>query len=355
MHIETRIIKEIVARQVSEAGFSGVVLFNKAGQTVFSEAHGLANRTDGVANTPDTRFGIASGTKTFTAVAICRLIEQGLLDFSSLLVDHVDQALPDYSPGITVAQLLTHCSGVADYADEEDGIDYAEIWKTHPSYLYRTPADFLPLFPKGAMKFEPGQRFHYNNSGYILLGLIIEKVSGMGFHDYLQREVFGPSGMVDTGFFELDRLPERTARGYIASAEPPGWIENIYAIPPRGGPDGGLFTTAPDLLAFRRTLDSGRLLGPEMTAQLLAPQIATTSGQPEPANHYGYGLWIHVEGDRVVRQTMVGCDPGVVFYYDFYPDEQFQAIYLANCEGVLGNLRRELQEVLDLPGHLLKL
>jgi CubicO group peptidase (beta-lactamase class C family) len=359
MQMDTDRIAAIVRQHEAESGFSGVILLRSGGEVVLSEACGMANRSAGVPNTMDTRFGIASGTKSFTGLGVCRLIEMGKLALGTRLVDCAGHRFTKFSAEITVGQLLTHCSGIPDYADEEDDVDYAAIWNTAPSYLFRRPADFLPLFADREMKYRPGERFHYNNAGYILLGLIIENVAALGYHDYMAQQVFLPAGMQDTGFFELDRLPTRTALGYISGSTPGQWRTNIFSIPIKGGPDGGLFTTAADLLGFYDALVAHRLLSPQATAEFLSPQIATAhalSGEPgrwpQVSSHYGYGMWMEVADDQVQRMTISGGDPGAECFFDIYPGLDLQAIYLANGEGAAGRMRREICEALELPGHV---
>ena len=353
MEIDRPRLLTILDEEEAESGFSGVILLRIGGKVALAEARGLANRSEKLPNTLETRFGIASGTKTFTALAVCQLIERGSLSLGARLADCVDQEFPGFAPDVTIVQLLTHCSGIPDYADEEEGVDYAEIWNTNPAYRFRNPADFLPLLARRGMKFAPGQRFHYNNSGYILLGLAIEKAAGMDYHEYMAQEVFAPAGMKDTGFFELDRLPARTALGYLPSSLSTEARTNIYSIPARGGPDGGLFTTAADLLAFYDALRAHRLLSPAGTASFLAPHIATSHGlSSEPglrsqgSSHYGYGMWMQVADGRVERMTISGGDPGAECFFDIYPNLDLQAIYLANCERVLGRVRRRICELL---------
>src|SRR5690606_18248653 len=141
--------------------------------------------------------------------------------------------------------LLTHTSGIPDYFDEQVMDDFEDLWRRQPMYLMQTASDFIPLFKEQPMMFQPGERFHYNNAGFIALGLIVEQLTGSEFTDVVQERIFGPANMLNSGYFRLDRLPGQTAFGYIE--EEGAWRTNHYAIPIRGGADGGAYVTAGDM------------------------------------------------------------------------------------------------------------
>jgi len=158
-------LREAILDEVSESRFSGVVVVEHNGAPIISEARGYANRSDLIPNVMETRFGVASGGKGFTAVAIYQLIEQGLLSLGTTVGDVLDVPLGHVDPKVTVAQLLTHTSGIPDYFDEDVDDDYGTIWDQKPVYLMLSPKDFLPLFSGKEMCFEPGAEFKYCNSG----------------------------------------------------------------------------------------------------------------------------------------------------------------------------------------------
>ncbi len=347
MHIDPERIASIVASAAEQETFSGVVTLRRGQQIVCQHAYGWAKRSDRVPNTPDTRFGIASGTKTFTGLAVCRLVDRGLLDMETPLREVLDVELPHLAPEITIRQVLVHSSGIPDYADENvPDADFEEIWRDLPVYRMRGPRDFLPLLRQGEMKFTPGVRFEYCNSGYTLLGLAIEKLTGSDYYSYMQSEVFGPAGMEDTGFFETDLLPDRTAVGYIPVEGGATWRSNIFAIPARGAPDGGLYTTAADLLSFYDALQSERLLGPALRREFLRPQITV---DPENGVAYGFGAWFRrgPAGGHVM--IISGSDPGVRCTALFYLEPDVQLILLSNIDRDLRELRVGLEAVLFGP------
>lgn len=314
-----------LARQHAAQPFSGVITLQVGGQPALEQSYGLAQRAEAVPNTPRTRFGMASGAKTFTAVAVGQLVDQGRLTFNTRLADSVSLDFPRLDPAITVHHLLTHTAGNPDYFDEEVLDDYEALWRAQPMYQFRTPRDFVPLFAEQPMKFAPGARWAYSNAGYILLGLIVEHVTGQRFADYVQAHVLAPCGMTDSGYFALDQLPERTAYGYIEAAG--GWRTNFYALPVVGGPDGGAFTTAPDLARFWEALRGGRLLSAPTTKALFTPHATREPGSAE--KYYGYGMWIN-RGAAGVEDFMLGEDPGVAFYSGYFDWLDAQLTILGN-------------------------
>ena len=191
----------IEAASPADDPFSGVVRVQEGDTVVFQKGYGLANRADGIPNTATTRFGMASGCKIFTAVAVLQLVQAGKLALETRLSACLDVDFPHFDPDVTVLHLLTHTSGVPDYCDEELGEDFEALWLERPSYSMRAPRDFLPLFQNRAMKFRPGERFSYSNAGFILLGLIAEQTAGQPFTDLITERVLTPAGMADSGYF----------------------------------------------------------------------------------------------------------------------------------------------------------
>ena len=218
---------EVIQKEIQ---FSGSIFVENREAVLADASYGYANRAEQLDNQAGTRYGIASGCKLFTAVAICQLVEEGKLSFDMSLQQCLDVEFPNFNERITIHHLLTHTSGVPDYFDEEAMDDFEELWIEQPMYHIRRLQDFLPLFQHRHMKFVPGERFHYNNAGFILLGLIVEKVSGLVFTDYVQTQIFQKAGMMDSGYFALDALPAKTALGYI-ECEDGTWKTNIYSLP----------------------------------------------------------------------------------------------------------------------------
>jgi len=330
---------------IAESPMSGVILAEQSGQTVFQKAYGAADRSQDIPNTLDTRFPIASGCKVFTSVSVCRLVERGLLSFDTRLQDCLDIRFPHFDPSITVHHLLTHSSGIPDYFDEEVENDYEALWRTKPMYQMREPADFLPMFSNEPMMFEPGERFSYSNSGYILLGLIVERVSGESFARHVEGQLLTPCGMSESGYFALDCLPARAAQAYLED-ESGSWRTNIYSVPVVGGPDGGAFTTASDMGRFWQALFSHELLGEPVTERLLRAHVATRN---EPrSTHYGYGVWMASRPDADLHYVC-GWDPGVSFLSVAHGHGQRVITLLSNTNRALWPLHDAILDL--LPGE----
>lgn len=324
--------------EAGETPFTGVVWIREAQNVVFAQGYGYANRAERLPNALNTRFGMASGSKIFTAVAICQLVEQGRLRFDARLLELVKADFPHFDPGITVHHLLTHTSGAPDYFDEEFMDDFAALWEKTPVYALRSPRDLLPLFQKQPMKFAPGARFSYNNGGFVLLGLIIEAVTGQPYVDYVTKQVIMPAGMTDTGYFPMHALPERTAYGYIEN-EGGSWETNIFAVPTYGQPDGGAFTTAADMARFWDSLLGHHLLSPEMTERMLTLQIAD-----DEATGYGYGVWLKHSTGVVSAIYVVGEDPGVSLFSRVYPSLGVMLTVIGNTESAVWPVAEALDE-----------
>jgi CubicO group peptidase (beta-lactamase class C family) len=320
------LIARILA-QHRERPFSGLIEIRQEGQIFLSQAFGSANLPEQIPNTPRTRFGMASGCKTFTSLAICQMVERGLVGFETRLKDCISFSLPGFDPEITLHQLLTHSSGVPDYFDEEESNDYEAVWQKYPIYTIREPKDFLPLFTNLPMKFKPGERFSYSNSGYILLGLVLEYVTEKPFPHFIEENIFRSAGMTESGYFALDQLPGHTAQGYIPT-ENGKWRSNIYAIPIVGGSDGGAFTTAGDLAKFWDALFGCKLIKKVTLQKMLNPYL-----RPNPRSgrvYYGYGTWIGMKKRESEVYYMLGEDPGVAFYSGYFPEKQLLFTLLGN-------------------------
>nr|WP_154893747.1 serine hydrolase [Paenibacillus xylanexedens] len=332
------------ARKVEELmdskDFSGVVLLKQNGQTLLNLSRGYANRSDELFNQIDTRFGIASGCKIFTAVSICQLIEQGRLSYDMRLAEVLNIDFPLWHKEITVHHLLTHTSGIPDYFDEEVMEDFAELWKERPVSSMRYGSDFLPMFQHLPMKAAPGERFHYNNAAFIVLGLIVEEQSGQPFTEYVQEHIFKRCGMTNSGYFLTDKLPRNTAIGYIDN-EDGTWNTNIFSIPIKGGADGGAYTTAPDMIRFWDGLLTYQLLSESTTQHLITPHV-----HEEGETYYGRGVWIDQKNEGIFKIHVMGFDPGVSFMSSVYPEHAAQLVVLSNKESGPYPITRAIEETL---------
>jgi CubicO group peptidase (beta-lactamase class C family) len=167
--------------------------------------------------------------------------------------------------------------------------------------------DLLPLFIDKQMMYNAGEKFQYNNTGFVVLGLIIEKITGMLFDEYLEENVFRQSEMFNTGYYELDRLPAKCANSYIYDESRKEYYTNIYSVDAKGTGAGGAFTTAPDVEKFWDNFLNGKLLSDNLLKEMLSPQ--SNSGD----DYYGYGIWLEKTEKGTLEPWFQGCDPGVSF------------------------------------------
>jgi CubicO group peptidase (beta-lactamase class C family) len=305
--------------------FSGAVLVAKNGQPIFKKAYGLANRTNNTPNNVDTKFDLGSMNKMFTAVAIAQLVERGKLSFT----DTVGKLLPDYpnkqvAEKVTVHQLLTHTSGMGSYFNRK--------FQANQNNL-KTVADYLPLFADEPLAFEPGSKWQYSNSGFVVLGLIIEKVSGQSYFDYVKDHIFKPAGMVNSDSYEKDKDVPNLAIGYMNMGEngaPDPSAPRRPNTPMRalkGSPAGGGYSTVDDMLKFSVALQNHKLLSQKYT------EIVTT-GKVEmagPSRKYAYGFGEEMSnGRRIVGHN--GGGPGTSANFDMFTELGYTAVILGNYD-----------------------
>lgn len=242
---------------LSEAGqFSGVAVLAKNGVPVFQRAYGMADRERHVANNLETAFNLGSINKVFTQIAILQLRAAGKLDLDSTLAKY----WPDYpnrevASKITIRQLLRHTSGIGgNIFDSPAGGKRSDI---------RLLSDFLPLFVNQPLAFEPGTKNAYSNAGYVVLGLLVQRLSGEDYYAYVREHVFEPVGMTRTGSFARDSLPPNTAIGYTRGEEDAPMTSplrrNSQDLPGRGSSAGGGYSTAQDLVKFVQALREHRI------------------------------------------------------------------------------------------------
>jgi CubicO group peptidase (beta-lactamase class C family) len=262
---------------VSEDKFSGVALVHKGGEVVFEKAYGLACKTFDVPNNIETKFNIGSLNKILTKTAILQLLQRGLLD----LDDKVGQYLPDFPEDIatkvTIKQLITFTSGLGDYFNERFPDSIGRL---------RSLDDFIELFIDDPLLFEPGEKRHYSNAGYVVLGKIIEAISGMDYYDHIRENIYRPAGMNNSDHYERDQpIPDR-ATGYTRH-QPDGILHptsrraNFYVIGTRGSPAGGGYSTARDLVSFDQAIDNDVLLDSKHSKMILRPIGSDLNSTPK--------------------------------------------------------------------------
>lgn len=298
-----------IEEQVETDMFSGAVLIAKNDVPFFKKAYGLASKRFDVPNRVDTKFNIGSLNKMFTKVAVAQLAEKGELEYG----DPIARLIPDYPQGVankvTIDHLLTHKSGMGHYWNERFFSSMGRL---------RRVDDFVRLFVDEPLSFEPGERQQYSNNGYVLLGKIVEVVSGRDYYDYVRENIYVPAGMTDTDHYELDQPVPNLAIGYTrmdAEGQPlPGpRRNNFFIIGVKGSPAGGGYSTVDDLLRFDIALQENRLLGPEY-AGVMQPKKETT-GSAKP---------------RIISRA--GGAPGISAFYQKFTDLGYTSIVLSNYD-----------------------
>jgi len=314
--------------------FSGVVRVDEGDRVVFEHAYGLANRGWNVANALDTRFATASGTKGLTALTIASLVEDGSLSLATPARAVLGADLRLISGDVTVEHLLAHRSGIGDYLDEEQELDFRDYLMPVPVHELATSEQYVVALDGLPAKFAPGERFAYCNSGYVVLALIAERVSGVPFHELVVQRVCEPAGLVDTAFLRSDELPERTAVGYL---DADGLRTNVFHLPVRGSGDGGIYTTAADVARLWRALFGGEIITSSLVAELVRPRSTTASSLPA----YGLGFWLDPDGGVV---ALVGSDAGVSFATQHVRERRLTATVISNTTEGAWPLARLLRE-----------
>jgi CubicO group peptidase (beta-lactamase class C family) len=339
-------IDSMIRAEMGRAPWAGLsVAVQKDGVLLFARGYGMADLEHGVPVNPGTVFRLGSVTKQFTSTAILQLMEDGKLSPD----DEITRFLPEYPAEgrtVTVHHLLTHTSGIRSYTSMGPA-----FWEK--SRLDMTHEEMLDLFASEPFDFEPGEEYRYNNSGYYLLGMIIEEVSETSYPEYLEEHVLGPAGLLQTSYCDQRAIVPHRAEGY--SRSPEGGLANaeyLSMAPP--GAAGALCSTTLDLLKWQAALDSGLLLEPS-SRELQLTEATVNDGS---GIGYGYGLSLgELQGHRKVAHG--GGINGFAAMLATYPDDDLTVVVLGNTEGGLSgrieeNVARmvlglELDPVLDLP------
>jgi D-alanyl-D-alanine carboxypeptidase len=273
---------------IKASGIQGSVLLANSGKVILAKGYGLANIELDVPNKPETKFRLGSITKQFTAAAILQLQEKGKLRVEDPISKHI-QGTPAAWSGITIHHLLTHTSGIPSYTDEAG-------YQAHMRERVGAPLAFINRFRDRPLEFSPGEKFHYDNSGYFLLGVIIEQVSGLKYEDYLRKNIFEPLQMTDTGYDWPATILRNRASGY-SKGEGGGVVNADFLDMGQPYAAGSLYSTVLDLYKWDRALYTTKVL----SAQSI--EAAFTPGKFDWAEgiKYGYGWGImQVHGHKVV-------------------------------------------------------
>jgi len=300
--------------------FNGAVLVGKLDSVVYEAGFGLANMDWGIPNTPDTKFRVGSVTKQFTATVILKLVEEGKLRLDGKITDY----LPDYpretGDRITIHHLLTHSSGIPSYTGFPD---FQTQYMRNPF----TPDSFVTVFSGMELEFEPGTTFRYNNSGYFLLGVIIEHVTGLPFHEVLRQMVLDPLGLEDTGYDHNQEIIQRRASGYAKTLT--GYENAEYLDMSLPYAAGSLYSTPRDLFKWDQLLRAGEVFAePHSAESMFTPHL----------QNYGYGwvirdLPIGNDGKKVKLVEHGGGINGFITGFWRLVDDGYTVIVMDNTEG----------------------
>ena len=320
-------------RLEAEEYFSGSVLVAKHGKVLLQAGYGMANIEEGIKNKANTVHAIASMTKAFTAASIMMLIERGLINLN----DTVDMYVPELPVGnqITIHHLLNHTSGLFEYTYNPD------VWDNMDKF--HTPEQVLAYFIDQPLQFTPGTQWEYCNSGYITLGIIIERVSGLSYRDFIRANILNPLKMRNTGYDPYDQEFPYKAIGYDdISVDPP--LRSPYLHPTIPYSCGAIYSTVKDLYTWDQSFYTEKLLSAQSIALMVTPGLGD----------YGYGWYIDnldVQGQLHRHVWHWGAYVGFHSYFSRLVDDDITIILLLNTSPVLGTqdeLKPYIQDVVEL-------
>jgi D-alanyl-D-alanine carboxypeptidase len=308
-------LKAELEQGAAEGRFSGAALVAHKGKPIFVHAYGLADREHNISNRPDTRFRIGSMNKMFTATAVLQLAQAGKIQLN----DPVGKYLTDYpnrdiATKVTIHHLLTHTGGTGDFFGPEFDKHRLEL---------KDLRDYIQLYGQRGPEFEPGSKHVYSNYGFLLLGVVIERVSGQSYYEYVRQQVFQPAGMKRTDSLTESEPVEERSVGYMKKGG--RWVPNTGTLPFRGTSAGGGYSTVEDLLAFANALTTHKLLDAEHTTLLMTGKVDAM-----PGIRYAYGF---MDSKRDAHWFGHGGGaPGMNGELRIYPDSGYVIAVLANLD-----------------------
>ena len=317
-------MEQIVQSYAADHRFMGSVLVARGDQVLFNKAYGFANLEWNVPNAPEAKFRLGSVTKQFTAASILLLEERGKLSVQDAVKKYMPDA-PSAWDKVTIFHLLTHTSGVPDFTR------FPEYPKIEP--FATTPAKLVALFRDKPLDFRPGEKWSYDNSGYVLLTYLLEKISGESYEKFVRENLFTPLGMTETGYDSNAAIIAHRAAGYSPGR---GGVENagyINMTIPQGA--GALYSTTGDLLKWERGLYGGKVLKAASLDKMTTPF----------KSNYAFGLMVEtVNGHK--RISHGGGIEGFNTELAYYPDDQLAVVVLANLNGpAAGDIATKLAAV----------
>ena len=301
----------VVRPFAADGRFMGTVLVARGDNVIFNKAYGSANLEWNIPNDTSTKFRIGSVTKQFTAAVILLLEQDGKLSIPDLLSRHVDN-IPASWKDITLFHLLTHTSGIRNFTALPD----YRVKQVQPG----SPAEILERLREEPLDFVPGKEFRYSNSGYLMLGLVIERVTGRSYAEILQDRIFTPAAMTDSGYDSNSAIIAKRASGYAPPANAPQNASFINMTVPHAA--GALYSTTGDLHRWTRALFTGRVVSSESLRKMTTPNLG----------NYAFGLSVRdVDGRRLIAHG--GGINGFNTFLAYYPAAEITVVVLANING----------------------
>ena len=297
----------------NEKKFSGLIQIEEGNKLVYQYIHGFSNREQNIPITKDTLFAIASGTKFLTALAIGKLIDEKKISLDSKVKELYDLKIESIDPTITIRQLLSNTSGMADYLDEDLLDGETPIYFSVPFKDLINPKDFIPIFSKRDQKSKPGEIFNYNNQGFVYLAIIVEEISKKSYKDYINQEILKPLGITRSGIYHLDHFPSDTALGYLNNKEDS--LTNIGLLPYESGGDGGAICSFDELRTLWKSFFDYKIISRELVNEFIKIQATIDE---KTNNYYGLGLWLKKTDDEIIPY-LLGGDPGISFSSSYSP------------------------------------
>jgi len=301
-----------IEKQVAADKFSGCVLIAQREKLIFKKAYGFASKRFKVSNQTDTKFNLGSINKVFTKVAILQLAERQKLSLGDYISEHLPAYPSSVANKVTINHLLTHTSGMGNYFNDKFEASKDKL---------RTVDDFMNLFLNDPLSFEPGEKMQYSNAGYVVLGKIIESISGQDYYEYVRQHIYKPAGMTDSDHYETDLPVPNVAIGYTSLYDEhdrrikDSWRENTFIIGLKGSPAGGGYSTVDDMLKFSIALHDHKLLNQKYTELLYSPPaVASSTSQAQKP--------------RMFRQ--MGGAPGIGTAFQMYLNSGVVEVILSN-------------------------
>lgn len=316
--------------------FSGTVLLAKGDKVLYEAVYGMASKRFNVPNNVQTKYNLGSMNKMFTSIAIMQLVELGKLSLNDKLSKFADESwLPKgMSDRIEIRHLLTHSSGLGSFFN----LKYLKTSKN----LYRALDDYKPLILDKVLSFDPGTDNKYSNTGMLMLGVVIEKVSGQDYFSYIRDNIYTPAGMTHSDSYEMDQPVSNLAIGYHPNPDnETGWNNNVYQHVLKGGPAGGGFSTVEDLHRFALALTRFKLLSKKFTEELYSIKVNMHFF------NYGYGFQVSGTSDnRIVGHG--GGFEGISSNLDIYLNKGYISVVLSNYSDGSRLIKRKIRELLEL-------